>query len=209
MKDLIVIGSGGQARSVIDIVMLNNQLNISGILDINFEGDIEEKILGVPVLGGMESLKKISPEKTAIFLAIGDNKIRKKISQIIEGRGFKSVNIVHPQAYVSKEALIGNGNFVGAFANVGPGVKVGNYCLLNTLSNLEHEVSVGNFCQFGPGAMVCGRSSISDNVFVGAGGIVIDKISISAGVVIGAGAVVTKNLSDLNSTYIGVPARKI
>jgi len=209
MKDLIVIGSGGHARSVIDAAMLSSQLNISGVLDIDFEEDTEEKILGVPVLGGMGFLKKISPEKTAIFLAVGDNKIRKKISQIVEGHGFKSVNIVHPQACVSKEALFGNGNFVGAFANVGPGVKVGNYCILNTSSNLEHEVTVGNFCQFGPGAMVCGRSSISDNVFVGAGGIVIDKISIPDEVVIGAGAVVTKNITNPNSTYIGTPARKV
>lgn len=209
MKELIVIGSGGHARSVIDAVILNGEQNITGVLDVDFEEGMTETIFGVPILGSMEHLKKISPEKTAIFLAVGDNETRKKISHIIEDQGYKSVNVVHPQAYVSKEAFLGNGNFVGAFANIGPGVNVGNYCLLNTLSNLEHEVTVGNFCHFGPGAVVCGRSSISDNVFVGAGGIIIDKISIPAGVVIGAGAVVAKNCVDVNGTYIGVPARKL
>lgn len=209
MKDLIVIGSGGHARSVIDAAMLNSQLNISGVLDINFEEERNEEILGVPLLGGIRYLEKICPEKTAIFLAVGDNRTRKRIALTVEDYGLETINIVHPQAYICDEALLGNGNFVGAFANVGPGVKIGDYCILNTSSNLEHEVSVGNFCHIGPGAMICGRSRISDNVFVGAGGVVIDKISIPAGVVIGAGAVVTKNLSDLNSTYIGLPARKV
>jgi len=209
MKDLIIIGSGGHARSVIDSVILKNQLRISGVIDIHNEENTKEKILGFPILGGMKCLEKINPEKTAIFLAIGDNKIRKKISIIVENHGFDSVNVLHPQAYVSQKASLGKGNFVGAFTNIGPGAEIGNYCLVNTSANLEHEVSVGDFCQFGPGAIVCGRSNISDDVFVGASAVVKDKISIPTGVVIGAGAVVTKKITEKNSIFIGVPARKV
>lgn len=209
MKDLIVIGAGGHARSVIDAALLNSELSISCVLDIDFIEGVDEEIFGVPVLGGVSYLERISPDESVIFLALGDNKVRKRVSHIIENYGFESVNIVHPRASVSREAALGTGNFIGAFANIGPGVKVGNYCLLNTLSNLEHEAIIGDFCQLGPNAMVCGRSNISDNVFVGAGGIILDNISLPVGVVIGAGAVVTKNFSASNSTYIGVPARKV
>ena len=208
MNDLIIIGSGGHARSVIDTVTLNDKFNICGVLDINFEASSNEKILGFSVLGGLELLKSFSPKTTVIFLAVGDNETRKKISLLTEYNRFETTNIVHPQAYVSENALLGAGNFIGAFANIGAGAEIGNHCLMNTFSNLEHDVKVGDFCQFSPGSIVCGRSVISDNVFVGAGGIILDKISVSNGVIVGAGAVVTKNITDLNSTFVGVPARK-
>jgi len=209
MKDLIIIGSGGHARSVIDAAIAAKKLSIYGVLDVNFEVNKNEKILGVPILGGLQYLEKISPNNAVVFLAIGDNKARKRISTIIEECGFKSVNIVHPKAYISEYAVLGNGNFIGAFSNIGPYARIGNYCIVNTLANIEHEVTVGDFCQFGPSSVVCGRSSIDENVFIGAGSRIIDKISISNGVIIGAGAVVVKSIAEYNSKYVGIPARKI
>jgi sugar O-acyltransferase (sialic acid O-acetyltransferase NeuD family) len=209
MKDLIVIGSGGHARTIIDTAKLNSLLNITGVLDIHFKENIKEKILGVPILGGMQYLEKISPDHTVVFLAVGDNKIRKTLSTVIDEHGFKSINIAHPKAYISEYATLGNGNFVGAFANIGPNSRIANYCIVNTLATIEHEVRISDFCQFGPGSIVCGRSSIDENVFIGAGSKVIDNISISTGVTIGAGAVVIKNITEHNTKYAGVPARKI
>jgi len=209
MKDLIVIGSGGHARTVIDVAKLNSLLNIIGVLDIHFKENREEKILGVPVLGGLEYLEKISPDRAVVFLAIGDNKIRKIISTVIDEYGFKSVNIAHPKAYISEYAVLGDGNFIGAFANIGPNSRIESYCIVNTLANIEHEVSIADFCQLGPGSIICGRSNIDENVFIGAGSKIIDNISISADVIIGAGAVVTMNIAESNAKYVGVPARKI
>lgn len=209
MKDLIVIGSGGHARAVIDTAKLNSLLNITGVLDINFEENVNENILGVPVLGGMQYLKKINPGRTFVFLAIGDNKTRKFISSVIHEYGFRSINVVHPKAYISEFSTLGNGNLVGAFANIGPNSRIANYCIVNTLANIEHDVSIADFSQLGPGSVVCGRSSIDENVFIGAGSKIIDNISISAGVTVGAGAVVTMNILEPNTKYAGVPARKL
>ena len=53
MKNLVIIGSGGHARTVIDTAKLNSLQKIIGVLDIHFKENKKEKILGVPVLGGM------------------------------------------------------------------------------------------------------------------------------------------------------------
>lgn len=209
MKDLVIIGAGGHARTVIDTAKLNSFLNITGVLDINIGAHVKEEILGVPVLGGVQHLEKISPARTIVFLAIGDNRTRKKFSTVIEERGFKSINILHPKAYISDYAILGNGNFIGAFANIGPDSKISDFCIVNTQANVEHEVSIANFSHLGPGSVVCGRSIIDENAFIGAGSRIIENISISAGVKIGAGAVVTMDIVDSNTQYAGIPARKI
>ena len=98
----------------------------------------------------------------------------------------------------------GYGNFIGAFANVGPNSHIANYCIVNTLANIEHEVSIADFSQLGPGSTVCGRSSIDENVFIGAGSKIINGISISSDVTIGAGAVVSMNITEPNTKYVGV-----
>lgn len=209
MKELIIIGAGGHARTVIDTAKLNSSLNIIGVLDINHGENIGEKILGVPVLGGVQYLEKISSERAVVFLAIGDNRIRKNFSTVIHEKGFKSVNIRHPKAYISEYAILGTGNFIGAFANIGPNSNIADFCIVNTQANVEHEVSLANFSHLGPGSIVCGRSSIDENAFVGAGSRIIENISISAGVKIGAGAVVTMSIQEPNTQYVGAPARKI
>ena len=209
MKNLIIIGSGGHARTVIDTAKLTADLNITGLIDINFKKDINEKILGIPVLGGMTYLKDINPDHTHVFLAIGDNSTRKKTSAIIDEYGFKSINIVHPSAYISEYSILGKGNLIGAFANVGPNSRIASYCIVNTSANIEHDVRISDFSHLAPGSIVCGRSSIQENVFIGAGSKIIDNIMISAGVTVGAGAVVTTNILEPNTKYAGVPARRI
>ena len=50
---------------------------------------------------------------------------------------------------------------------------------------------------------------IGDNVYIGAGAKIIGDIRIADGVAIGANAVVVKSIDEPNTTWGGVPARKI
>lgn len=59
---------------------------------------------------------------------------------------------------------------------------------------------------------VSGQSNaprIGDNVFIGPGVKIVGDISIADGVCLGAGAVVVKSITEPNSTWGGVPAKKI
>lgn len=50
---------------------------------------------------------------------------------------------------------------------------------------------------------------IGDNVYIGPGAKIVGNISIADGVCIGAGAVVVKSIEEPNTTWAGVPAKKI
>ena len=60
--DLIIIGSGGHARVVIDTAEQSG-FNILGIIDINYKNN-DEKIIGYNVIGNFTALSKFVPNKT-------------------------------------------------------------------------------------------------------------------------------------------------
>ena len=207
MKKLIIIGSGGHARPVIDAAKLQKKWSDIKIIDINFKK--VEKILGYKTIGNLSQLKCFDIKEIDFFLAIGDNKLREKVFKNYFNKKNFFQNIIHPQSNVSKFAKLGNGNYIGPFVNIGPKALVGNQNIINSYANIEHEVSVKNFSQIAPNAVVCGRSTLSNYVFLGANSTIIENIKIPKGVTIGAGSLVINQKLKPNSKYVGVPVREL
>ena len=206
MKDLIILGSGGHARSVISVANSMKKWNIKAIVDFNFKG-MNELINDVPVQSFDQTIKKINPLNANVFIAIGNNLERFNIYKKIKKYKFSYPNLIHPLAFLDPTSKIGNGNYIGQFSNVGAYSKIGDFNIINTHSNIEHEVSIENFNQLSPGAIICGRSSLKCKTFMGANSVIIDKLKIAEDTTIGAGAVVLKDIEFPNNTYVGVPAR--
>ena len=76
-------------------------------------------------------------------------------------------------------------------------VKIGKNCKIQTCVNI--------------GATGGSKAApqIGDNVYIGPGAKLVGDITIADGVCIGAGAVVVKSIEEPNTTWAGVPARKI
>ena len=77
-KKIIIVGSGGHSRIVIDIAK-KLKFKIQGIVDLNFKLKSNEKIIGSEIIGGVDILKKNKYRTNYIFLVIGDIKLRTKI----------------------------------------------------------------------------------------------------------------------------------
>jgi len=206
MEKVRIIGCGGHARSVAD-VLIDNQEDISLVFfDKNAKSDekiLERNGVGYPVY----PISQINIDDCDYFFAIGDNKCRQDIVKKLDLAGM-ATTIISNKSYVSKYADIGCGVFVAEGAHIGPDAKVGNYTIINTSAVIEHEVSVGDFSHISVNSTVCGRCSIGNNVFIGAGAVVKDKLSICDNVIVGANAVVIKDIV-IPGTYVGNPLRKI
>ena len=195
--DLIIIGCGGHARSVLD-VLLSDYPDISAcIVDENAVDG--EMIFSLPVYKSMRPANEI-------FIAIGDNEKRFSHAKLIHDKDVRT--IISSSAHIGKDAIVGKGVFIGNGAHLGPETKVGDYSIINTGSIVEHEVSIGKFCHIAPNVTISGRSRIGNNVFFGAGATVIDAVSICSNAIVGAGAVVVENIGE-PGTYVGCPVRKI
>ena len=204
-KQAIIIGTGGHSRAVLSILANVNTHNIFGILDLSLH-EPGEQILGIPVIGSIDKIKELDNNIFDIFLAIGDNSLRRSMFEEIKSYGLSFPNLISRQAVVDNNAVIGEANVFCPLVFVGHSSFIGNNNLINTGAIIEHEVHIKDHCHFGPSSLVAGRSRVNNECFIGANATIIDKITVIEKVIVGAGSTVIKNISQ-SGTYVGSPAK--
>jgi sugar O-acyltransferase (sialic acid O-acetyltransferase NeuD family) len=148
-----------------------------------------------------EALKNYS-----YFVAMGDNELRKKISEMLIPELGLPENALHKTAIISRSMNAGHGNMFAARVVVNPLVKIGNGVILNTACVIEHECVIGDYAHIAPGAVLCGDVHVGSGSFIGAGSVIRQGVRIGDNVMIGAGSVVVKNIPS-NSRVVGNPQR--
>ncbi len=204
INKISIIGAGGHARSVINLLELNG-FCIQGIYDDSYGKGKKEMISGYPLKGSLKSLPAAG--SAGLVLAVGDNKKRCRLFGLFAG-GIVKKNIIHPLAVVERHVLLGDSNLIFANAYINSGAAIGDNNILNTSSIIEHEARIGSHNHISVGSVICGRTGIGDRCFIGAGSVIIDKIVICSDVTIGAGSVVVRDITAAG-TYAGNPAKRI
>ena len=212
MKKIIIIGSGGHAKVVADIILtrekeLNENLKIIGFLDDNFKNLRYDNIFNIPILGDLNNIDNFSKNEDYFFIiAIGSNEVRKKISEKYKELNYYTA--IHPKSIISREVEIGSGTVVMANVVINPASTIGRHCIVNTSSVIEHDNKIGDYVHISPNTTLCGGVNIDDNSWIGAGSGVRQQIYIGKNVVVGANSVVVKDIE--NSCIVaGNPAKKI
>ena len=210
MENIVLLGSSGHARVIIDIVEKEARYSLAGLIDpVRSAG---ETTLGYPVLGTVNDLPQLIPAHglTGIIVAIGDNYVRAQATARIEGLcpGLPFVNAVHPTACIGKETAIGPGTVVMAGAVLNPGCQVGRLCIVNTKASLDHDSTMADFSSLAPGVTTGGNCRIGSYSAVSIGAVLRHGISIGEHSVVGGGSLVLNDVEPFCVAY-GVPARKI
>jgi len=131
--------------------------------------------------------------------------------------------IVHPTAWVAKNAILTGDITVGEESSIWFGVvirgdvnkiQIGSRVNIQDLTmvhgtNGRSDTIIGNKVSIGHRAIIHG-CQIEDNVLIGMGAIILDDVIVPSNTIIAAGAVVTSG-TKLESGYIyaGTPARKL
>ena len=207
MKEIFIIGSGGFSKQVIELVEEINQntskYDLIGLIDDN-QNLIGKEILGYKVLGNMDYLMKYSKkQKVYGVVAIANGEARLGIVNKLSYVNW--VNLVHPNAIVSKYLNIGTGNVICAGTVINPECKIGNHCHINIGCTFGHDVEMHDFVTVMPGCNISGNVLLKKNSFLGTGAKVLQGLVIEENSVLGAGAVLTRN-TEVDKVYIGVPA---
>ena len=205
---IILLGGGGHAKVLIELIRLAGQYEIEGILDSeNKKGDL---ISNIPVLGTDAQLSEFHNKGFKnICIAVGSvnhNGPRRMLYEKVTQSGYSVPNLIHPRSILSTDSTLSEGVQVMAGATVQPYASIGENTIVNTGTIVEHDCYIGKHVHLCPGAVVCGGCVIGDDTFVGAGATVIQKIKIGKGCMIAAGAVVVGDLPD-GSKVKGVPAK--
>src|SRR5687768_7706468 len=107
MEPLVLIGGGGHAKVVIEILEEMAQFEVIGCITSNGDGSM---VLDTPVLGDDSQLTRIyrSGIRNA-FVAIGDNRLRFRLTSMAKEMGFVMVNAISPQATISRRTNLSTG----------------------------------------------------------------------------------------------------
>jgi UDP-perosamine 4-acetyltransferase len=205
MKDkVIIIGASGHAKVIIDILKNNNEYELVGCID---SAPSSKKILDLPILGTDEDLPKLLTQGiTHTFIAIGDNRTRKKVAEKVTQLGFNLINAISRFSYISSTVQLGKGIAVmpGAIINVDS--IIGDNAIINTGASVDHDGTIGAYSHIAPGTNLAGNVRFGEGVFCGVGCKIIPQITIGEWSIIGAGATVITDIP-AHVTSVGIPAK--
>ncbi len=199
-QNVIIIGAGGHAKVVADIIVKSGD-KVLGFLDDN---SMLTEVMGYPVLGRICDIDRYR-DKAAFVIGIGSNSVRAKLAQICK---IKWYTAIHPSAQIGMEVSVGCGTVVMANAVINSSAQIGRHCIINTGAVIEHDNKIADYVHASPGAVLCGTVSVGEFTHIGAGAVIRNNISIGSHTVIGAGAVVVKDIVQAG-IYVGVPAKKL
>ena len=209
MKNIVIVGAGGVGRETSLIIQQINELkstwNLIGFIDddVNSWGNV---INGYPVIGGMDSLEKLSLD-TYVVVAIANYKVKKKIVNKINNK-FKFATIIDPRVWIHDYITIGEGTIIYEGVILTANIEVGNHVIVSPKCGIGHDSIIKDYVSLLWNVNISGNDIIEEGVMMGSASTVIQGKRIGKGSTVGAGAVVIDNI-DSYSTVVGVPAKVI
>lgn len=189
MRDLFIVGAGGFGREAVWTVERINaagpepQWNVIGFADDDpqkAEGNFE----GYPMLGSVEKASRDNPG-ASVFIAIGDNAIRRKIYSRLRGHDFPA--LIDPSAQVSPTTEFRHGTFIAVEAVVSVGTDIGKFVIVGSRSGIGHDCTVSDFTNIGPGVSLSGHTKVGSDVTMGANSCTAPGVIVADGTVVACG----------------------
>lgn len=205
MKEIILVGFGGHAKSIIDSIEKTGEYKIIGYTDL----EAGKKYRGYQYLGNDDVLQQYFDKgiKYAFvsvgYMGKGDSRHRlyRKIKEI----GYIIPTVIDISAQIAENVKIGEGCFVGKGSIINSDAVIRKMCIINSGAIVEHDCKIDEFSHISVGTVLCGNVNVGHSTFIGANATVIQGRSIGNNCIVGAGTVVRSDLEDndmLNNNYM-------
>lgn len=205
MERIIIVGCGGHAKSLVDIIERQGLYKIVGFIEPKMNKHFEYR--GYKIIATdaeFEHLFSDGIKYAAIGIGyLGKENVRKKIYQTLKTIGFSFPIIIDPSAIIANDVSIGEGSMIGKAVVLNSQARIGKMTIINTSALIEHECIVGDFSHVAIGVNVCGNVTIEENSFIGAGSTIIQGKRIGKNCLVGAGSLVLSHIEN-NQTKMGI-----
>ena len=201
MEELVLVGFGGHAKSIVDSIETAGIYHIAGYTDPENRCEYH----GYKCLGTDDDLAwlfKHGIQNAVVSVGyLGKGNLRNHLYEKLKQIGYQLPVIIDPSAVVGKDVKIGEGTYIGKRVVLNAGVQIGKMSIINTGAIVEHESKVGEFTHIAVGSVLCGNVSVGRKCLIGAGAVVIQEIEIADESVVGAGSIVLGDVKRAETVY--------
>lgn len=187
---LVLVGSGGHAKVVIDIA-IEREISVLACIG-EFEGI---GYRGIPVVVGDDKYREYATLGAEVLVAIGDNSLRVRLAETAASFGLNPATLIGANAHISPTARLGNGTVVMNGAVINADAAISDLVIVNTGATVDHDCSIGRGAHVGPGSNLAGGVSVGADSFIGAGSVIAPGIRIGAGAIVGAGSTIVRDVA--------------
>ena len=99
--NLLIIGAGGHGRCCYEIAS-----RMKCFEAVDFVDDHAKHVLDKKVVGTTEQLKLLHQEYDLAFVAIGNNQVRKEMTELCKQIGYGISTLIDPAAFVSSLSFL-------------------------------------------------------------------------------------------------------
>ena len=196
MRDLFIVGAGGFGREAVwTVERINAAAGAPLWKVIGFADDDPAKAKGnfegYPLLGSVAQASKDHPG-ASVFVAVGDNAIRRRLYAQLRGHDFPA--LIDPSAQVSPTTEFKHGTFIAVEAVVSVGTEIGKFVIVNARAGVGHDSVVGDFANIAPGVSLSGPTTIGDHAFMGTNSCTAPGMTVGAGATVACGTPVLANV---------------
>lgn len=205
----IIVGGGGFGRELVswalDCAEAGRIAPLAGIIDDDpaLAGDAR---LGVAFLGPVSDFTP--GEGDRLIMAIGAPETKKRVAELLTGRGGQFEMLIHPSAVTARTAELAEGVVLCPLSLVSAHAKLGRLVIVNALSSVGHDVEIGEYSTLSAHVDLTGGVVLADRVLVGSGAKVVPGVRVGAAAMLGAGATVYRNVA-AGATAYAAPAKTI
>tara|TARA_B100002051_G_C16740957_1_gene644276 strand:+ start:2073 stop:3179 length:1107 start_codon:yes stop_codon:yes gene_type:complete len=205
-NSMIIYGAGKGAVTIHECVKEQKQYKIECFVDD--DSNYSSSLLNLPVFHSSELKKLRQLGIKYIACEIMGGKTRLQIRKKVKSLEFKLLNIIHPNAYIAKSVVIGEGNFLKSGCIIETNSTIGNSCIIDNGVVIAHDNIIGDGCHIAPGASLGSSIKIGNNTVIGIGASISTGVEIGKNCIISVGSSITSNIPD-NSLIEGVPGKLI
>lgn len=210
MKDtrVILVGGGGFGRELLSWAehgALEDGAQFTAFLD-DSAGALDGFGHALDHLGRIDDFQPRSGDR--LVMAIGDPGHKRRIAELLKGRGAQFARLVHPSAVVARSAQLGEGVVLCPQAVVSANARIGDLVAVNAFTGVGHDVVIGAWSTLSAHVDLTGWVTVGEGCFFGSGARVAPKVQVGAGARIGAGSVILRRVAD-GAVMYAAPARKL
>ncbi len=169
-NNLLIIGAGQYGQVAKETAELMGSFGKISFLDDRYvakDGKCKEKQGNKSIIGAIDGYQDFVKEYACAFVAVGNPDIRLTYMEKLKDAGYHIPVLVHPKAYVSPSAQVGEGSIVETMAVVNANTTIAECTYVCAGAVVNHNCIVGEGCTLQCGSIVPANSVMPEKTLLG------------------------------------------